>query len=113
MGGNGEFYPNNSIVVYHAGAEALVASRVLLRAKVSYSQNFGNNNVAFNPEVRQLSSFLGFELPAFIWGNTRLVGQVAYDRGDLYPTAVGMYLGLRTTGWSTRPAPDLLHRLPF
>ncbi|GAB3179122.1 capsule assembly Wzi family protein [Telluribacter humicola] len=113
VGGAGEFFPNNSVVAYHMGVEALVASRVLVRAKVSYSQNFGNHNIAFNPEVRQLSSLVGFELPAFSWGNTRLIGQVAYDRGDLYPKAVGMYLGLRTTGWSTRPAPDILHRLPF
>ncbi|HEV7348356.1 capsule assembly Wzi family protein [Telluribacter sp.] len=112
IGLTGESFPNNRVLAYHAGVEALVANLVTVRAKVSYSRNFGTHNRPFEISVKQVSSLLGFELPIFNWGNTRLTGQIAYDRGDLYPPALGGYLGIRTTGWNSRPA-DILHRLPF
>jgi hypothetical protein len=93
----GEYFPTNQAVVYHLGLEGMLLQRVRLLAKFSYSQNFGTINVPFATPRRQLSSFLEFGTPLFRRGNTQLRGQLAYDRGGLYPDAFGGYLGINST----------------
>jgi hypothetical protein len=92
----GEYFPANRVVVYHLGLEGLLVQKVRVLAKLSYSRSFGTINVPFPAPIRQLSSILDFESPLFRRGETLLHGQIAYDRGGLYPKALGGYLGIRS-----------------
>ena len=92
----GEYFPSNRVEVYHLGLEGVLVQKIRLLAKLSYSRNFGTINVPFAPPLGQVSSILAFEAPFSRWGSTRLRGQLAYDRGGLYPEAFGGYLGIRS-----------------
>jgi hypothetical protein len=96
----GEFFPDNRVVMYHLGLEGTAAKTIKWRTKLSYSANFGTNNRAFSPAAKQFSYLLMADAPVFKWGNTRLVTQLAFDQGDLYPATLAGYIGLRSTGWA-------------
>ncbi len=93
----GFFFPNNRVEAYHAGAEALLAGRVLMGLKLSYSRNFGTYSVPFSEVVPQFSSLLDVRLPVDWLGGADLTGRVAWDTGRLYPPTLGAFLGLRKT----------------
>ncbi len=90
-------FPNNRSRVYHLGLEAVLLDKINLMAKFSYSLNSGTFNRPFEPDVEQFSSLLTFDAPLLRRGSLRLLGQVAYDRGELYPDSFGGYLGIRSS----------------
>jgi hypothetical protein len=96
---HGEFFPDNRVIVYHAGLEGTAGRSVQWRTKLSYSSNFGTNNRPFGPVAKQFSYLLMVDAPVFKWGNTRLVTKLAFDQGDLYPSSVAGYVGFRSTAW--------------
>jgi len=100
--GGGEFFSDNRVVVYHAGLEGTVSGAIQWRTKISYSSNFGTNNRPFEPTAKQFSYLLQVDAPILKWGDTRLITKLAIDQGDLYPSSVGGYIGLRATSFRKR-----------
>ena len=100
--GGGEFFSDNRVVVYHAGLEGTVSKAIQWRTKISYSHNFGTHNRPFEPTAKQFSYLLMVDAPILKWGNTRLITKLAIDQGDLYPSSVGGYIGLRATSFGRR-----------
>jgi len=100
--GGGEFFSDNRVVVYHAGLEGTISRAIQWRTKISYSSNFGTNNRPFEPTAKQFSYLLMVDAPILKWGNTRLITKLAVDQGDLYPSSVGGYIGLRATSFGRR-----------
>lgn len=100
--GGGEFFSDNRVIVYHAGLEGTLSSAIQWRTKISYSENFGTNNRPFEPTAKQFSYLLMVDAPILKWGNTRLITKIAIDQGDLYPSSVGGYIGLRATSFGRR-----------
>lgn len=89
------YFSNNRVWVVHAGAEALVAKRVVFRAKTSYSHNFGTYARPFARPLPQFSVLLDVRVPLPGMDGGAVVGGLACDRGQLYPNTFGTYLGLR------------------
>ncbi len=89
-------FPSNRNKVYHLGLEAVLLDKINLMAKFSYGLYSGTYNKPFEPAVEQFSSLLTFDAPLLRRGNLRLLGQVAYDKGGLYPDSFGGYLGIRS-----------------
>jgi hypothetical protein len=94
-----EFFPSSRVVAYHLGLKGTVADRIQWLAKATFSTNFGTNNIAFEPPVRQFSSLLTADAPLFKTGNTRLMVKLAYDQGDFLASSFAGYIGLRSSGW--------------
>jgi hypothetical protein len=112
VGSPRNYFPNNRVFVYHWAAEALIYNRIILRTRLSYSQNFGTNDYPYLQVPNQLSALAGFEVPVWNRGHTHLTGQLAYDHGSLLPKTLVGFLGLRSYGWGTRST-NIFHRQPF
>ncbi|WP_165933444.1 capsule assembly Wzi family protein [Arundinibacter roseus] len=91
----GEFFPSNSVILYHIGLEALLLNKVHVLAKASYSLHFGTINIPFERRISQFSSLLALDMPLSALGHIKLNGQLAWDKGGLYPSSLGSYLGIR------------------
>lgn len=88
---------NNRVQVFHAGLRALVARRVDVLAKFSYSLNEGTYDIPLADRPRQFSSMLQLMLPVRWLGGSVLTAAVAADTGQLYENAFGSYLSIRKT----------------
>ncbi len=89
---------NNRVSLFHLGFSALVANKVDLTAKLSYSENAGTYPIPYLTIPTQFSGLLTASLPIDILGGVVLNGSVAVDSGELLPNSVGGYIGLRKTG---------------
>ncbi|MBO0951337.1 capsule assembly Wzi family protein [Fibrella forsythiae] len=90
------FTNNNRIHMYHIGLAGTLAPRVGFIGKFSYSQNAGTYDVPFT--ATQFSGFVGLVSQLNWLGGTLLSTTVAYDKGDLYPENLGLYVSLKKQG---------------
>ena len=105
----GGYTLNNRVNAWHMGASGtLPLSAGWLKrgptylTKLSFSRNLGTYDTPFPNPVYQFSGL--FQLSAVVqsqgslgmlFDGTEVVGKLAVDAGGLYPTALGVYLGLR------------------
>lgn len=92
---------NNRVQVFHAAVRATVARQVELRAKLSYSRNYGIPEIFLPGPPAQLSTLVQAGIPLRVLGGSYLTAAFAADHGNLYENAVGGFLGLRKTIWTT------------
>lgn len=104
----GGFTNNNRVQVYHFGIAgslpiggAWLDSPITYESKLSISQNFGRYDAPFRPIRNQLSGIMTLSAPLALLGGLHLTGSVAYDRGALFRSSVGGFIGLRKT-WSNK-----------
>jgi len=89
---------NNRVSAFHFGLSALVADRVDVTARLSYSLNAGTYPIPYLNIPRQFSGLLTAAVPIGLFGGTTLNGSLAVDVGKLLPNSVGGYISLRKTG---------------
>ncbi|MBO0951862.1 capsule assembly Wzi family protein [Fibrella forsythiae] len=91
----GGFFPNNRLVMWYAGAEALVGKTIRLTARLAWSRNFGGYDQPFPVVYQQTSAMLAGQgrLPRL--PNVWLTASLALDKGELYPDAVGGFVSLQ------------------
>ncbi|ARK09679.1 capsule assembly Wzi family protein [Fibrella sp. ES10-3-2-2] len=91
----GGYFPNNRLVMWHIGAEALLRQAIRLTTRVSWSRNFGGYDQAFTAPYQQVSAMLAGQgrLPRL--PNVWLTTSLAIDRGELYPASFGGFLSLQ------------------
>ncbi len=93
----GAFFTNNNrIRVYHVGVAGQLAPRVGFTGKFSYSQNAGTYDLPFT--ATQFSGLLGLTSRMDWLGGSLLSAVFAYDKGDLYPDNLGLYVSLKKQG---------------
>jgi len=96
---------NNRISLFHFGLSALVANRIDLMTRLSYSINAGTYATPYALLPRQFSGIVTAGIPTPLFGGTQATASLAIDAGKLLPNSVGGYIGLRKTGvLSKRPA---------
>ncbi|AUD05070.1 capsule assembly Wzi family protein [Spirosoma pollinicola] len=89
---------NNRVSLFHLGISALIANKVDIIAKLSYSKNAGTYPIPYLTVPTQFSGLLTASIPVGILGGTVLNGSFAVDSGKLLPNSVGGYISLRKTG---------------
>lgn len=94
-----EFFPNTRVVAYHFGANGLIAGRISWLAKATFSKNFGTNNIIYDPALSQFSGLISLQMPVLKKGNVNAIARIGYDHGDLLPSSLSGYLGVRSSGW--------------
>jgi hypothetical protein len=83
----------------------LVANRIDLMTRLSYSINAGTYATPYALLPRQFSGIVTAGIPTPLFGGTQVTASLAIDAGKLLPNSVGGYIGLRKTGvLSKRPA---------
>jgi hypothetical protein len=92
-----EFFPSSRVVAYHFGLEGRIANRIEWMTKVTFSTEFGTNNIVYDPPLHQFSYLLTANAPIF--KNTRLVAKLAFDQGDFFVSSLAGYVGIRWSGW--------------
>lgn len=93
----GAFFTNNNRVhVYHIGLAGSVAPGIGFTGKFSYSQNAGTYDEPIS--ATQFSGFLGLVSQLDWFGGSLLSTTFAYDKGDLYPDNLGVYVSLKKQG---------------
>jgi hypothetical protein len=103
----GGFTNNNRIHVFHLGVAGSIPLEgfdflngpITYETKLSFSRNFGTYNVPFRMPKQQFSGIATVLVPLNVLGGVQLTGSLALDQGNLYPTAVGGYIGIRKD-WS-------------
>jgi hypothetical protein len=95
---------NNRIQVFHCGLRALVAGRMDLLAKISYSINYGTYDVPLTDKPRQLSSVVQMTIPVRWLGGSVVTAALAADAGQLYDNTFGSYLSIRKTWHGNKPS---------
>lgn len=90
---------NNRVQVAHIAMRAIIAQRVNVVAKVSYSKNYGVPMEPLLTTPTQWSSLVQLGVPLSWLGGTLFTASVAADFGQLYTNATGAYVGLRKTVW--------------
>ncbi|MEZ0542861.1 capsule assembly Wzi family protein [Fibrella arboris] len=91
----GGFFPNNRLVMWYAGAEALVGKTILLTTRLAWSRNFGGYDQPFTPAYQQVSAMLAGQGKVPRLPNVWLTASLALDRGELYPDGVGGFVSLQ------------------
>ncbi len=89
---------NNRMAAAYLGMNATVQTRWDVTTRFSYSRNAGTYPVPYPKTVGQFSGLVLVSTATDWLGGTRLTGSLALDAGDLLPTSVGVYIGLRKTG---------------
>ncbi|RIV27250.1 hypothetical protein DYU11_02760 [Fibrisoma montanum] len=91
----GGFFPNNRVVAWHLGTQAVVFRNVTLTAKASTSRNFGTFNQRYVPPFRQFSSLLSAQIHPPRWSGIVLTTAFALDQGELYPNTFASYVSVK------------------
>lgn len=99
----GTFTNNNRVHVYHVGLSgtlprlrlSLLSGRLTYQAKFSFSQNLGSYIIRFPQPKQQFSGLVSVAAPLRLLSGMALTASVASDVGELYPTTLGVYVGLR------------------
>lgn len=89
---------NNRVSMFHIGISALIANKVEMTTRLSFSRNAGTYSVYYFNIPRQFSGLVRASLPLNLFGGTLLNASLAVDQGGLLPNSVGAYVGLRKTG---------------
>ncbi|GAB4026641.1 capsule assembly Wzi family protein [Spirosoma gilvum] len=89
---------NNRVSVFHLGLSALVAGKVDITTRLSFSQNAGTYPNPYITIPNQFSGLLTASLPVNLFGGTVLNGALALDSGELLPNSFGGQISLRKTG---------------
>lgn len=89
---------NNRVSAYHLGLSALIADKIDVTARLSYSLNAGTYAIPYLTIPAQFSGLLTASVPINLLGGTTLNGSLAVDTGKLLPNSVGGYISLRKTG---------------
>ena len=89
---------NNRVSVVHVGLSGLINSRIEMTSRLSFSRNLGTYGEPFPTQPGQFSGLLTAALPTALFGGALLSGSLGVDLGELLPTSVGVYVGLRKTG---------------
>lgn len=89
---------NNRVSVVHVGVAGLLGNRVELTSRLSFSRNLGTYGTPFPTQPGQFSGLLTAAAPIGLFGGALLSGSLGIDLGELLPTSVGVYVGLRKTG---------------
>ncbi|MBO0938149.1 hypothetical protein J2I47_16475 [Fibrella sp. HMF5335] len=89
---------NNRVSVLHMGLAGLLHNRVEVTSKLSFSRNLGTYGTPFPTQPGQFSGLLTASVPTNLFGGAQLSGSLGVDLGELLPTSIGMYVGLRKTG---------------
>lgn len=106
----GTFTNNNRVYAFHAGLSGVLpitdarvlTGRVRYQAKFSYSRNLGTYDAnVFKMPKNQFSGWVNVVAPLRFLSGLDLIASVAADVGELYPTSVGAYLGLRKS-WNDK-----------
>lgn len=100
---NGAFTNNNRVQAFHIGAsgalpvfgQSLLSGRLRYQAKFSFSRNLGTYNDPFAPPRDQFSGLISVVTPLRALPGLELTTSVASDVGEMYPTTLGVYIGLR------------------
>lgn len=108
----GTFTDNNRVRVFHIGMSgtlprfggSLFVQQPTYQAKFSYSQNLGLYSEPFVPVKPQFSGIVTILAPVRWLNGAVLTASVSADAGQLYPTTVGGYVGIRKVWQSTLPA---------
>ncbi|QKZ11946.1 capsule assembly Wzi family protein [Spirosoma sp. KUDC1026] len=96
---------NNRVSLFHVGLSAIVANRIDLTGRLSYSINAGTYATPYGTLPRQFSGIITAGIPTSLFGDTQLTASLAVDAGKLLPNSVGGYIGLRKKGLlNSRPA---------
>jgi hypothetical protein len=90
-----QFFPNNRINMWYAGAQFIYRESVLITARASYSRNFGTAAIHFRSVVGQFSGLLLSEFPVPGWVRTYATVKLAVDNGGLFQNTFGAYAGIR------------------
>ncbi len=89
---------NNRVSVVHVGVVGLIKSRIEMTSRLSFSRNLGTYGEPFPTQPGQFSGLLTAAVPTTLFGGALLSGSLGVDLGELLPTSVGVYVGLRKTG---------------
>jgi len=113
IGPNGEppyggYTNNNRVQVFHVGVAgaipldglSLFDGPVTYETKISYSRNLGTYRVPYRTAKYQFSGIAIVAVPLSVLGGLQVTGSLALDQGDLYPSALGAYIGIRKD-WSS------------
>ena len=93
----GAFFTNNNRVrVYHVGLGGQLTRRVGFTGKFSYSQNAGTYDDPIS--ANQFSGFVGIFSSVDWLGGSLLSTTLGYDKGDLYPNNLGVFVSLKKQG---------------
>ena len=99
----GAFTRNNRVHAFHIGLSGTILSKrivslsgpVTYQAKFSLSRNFGSYPEPYPSPIYQFSSWVSAVAPLRVVPGLALTTSLAYDQGGLYPTTLGLYVGLR------------------
>ena len=93
----GAFFTNNNRVkVYHVGLSGQLGNQIGFTGKFSYSQNLGTYDLPYT--ANQFSGFMGVTSQLRWLGGSVLSTTFAYDKGDLYPDNLGLFVSLKKQG---------------
>lgn len=107
---------NNRVSVFHLGLSALVAGKVDITTRLSFSKNAGTYVTPYITLPSEFSGLLTASVPVNLFGGAVLNGALALDSGELLPNSVGGYVSLRKTGvfvHKQKPRSVLSPRWPF
>ncbi|WP_138994709.1 capsule assembly Wzi family protein [Larkinella sp. C7] len=90
-------FVNNRVQVFHAALRATVARQIDLRARVSYSRNYGIPEVFLAGPPTQVSTWVQAGFPLRWLGGSYLTAALSADAGQLYEDALGGFIGFRKT----------------
>jgi hypothetical protein len=89
---------NNRVSLFHLGLSAVLANKIDLITRLSYSLNAGTYATPYAKLPRQFSGIVTAGIPTSLFGGTQLTASLAIDAGELLPNSVGAYVGLRKSG---------------
>ncbi len=109
----GTFTNNNRVHALHLGISgtwlkrptALLSGPLTYQSKFSVSRNFGTYQEPFPQPIYQFSGWISAVAPLRLLAGMALTTSLAYDVGGLYPSTLGLYIGLRKS-WTTQK-PDM------
>jgi hypothetical protein len=94
---SGQFYPNNIVNVWYAGAQGTLGKAWQFGVRGSFSRNFGTPGAKFE-QVRNQLSLLGtaqYQLPGL--KNTSITARLATDQGEIFKKSTGGFLSIAKT----------------
>jgi hypothetical protein len=92
------FYNNSRVQALYMGISGQVKDNITTEIRLSYSKNFGSYSVPFDKTEDQYSGIIKVFKPLRKYNNTVAFVNLAFDRGNLFSTSLGGYLGIRK-GW--------------
>jgi Capsule assembly protein Wzi len=90
------FVTNNRVSVWHLAMSGEAFEDWSWSYRLSFSQNKGTYQQAFNRDLYQFSGYFGVEKPLTWWEGARMSLAFGADLGNLYPQTWGIQLGLST-----------------